>query len=53
LARLGRYKWKHTYVSHETRVQRPLLHPIEGPLCVAAWEYLGARGPDACPGDPW
>ena len=40
---LRRYNYKSTYVSHETRVQRPLLHPIEGPLCVAAWSPPGTR----------
>jgi hypothetical protein len=31
-----RYNGQYTYVSHEAKVQRPLLHPAEGPLRVGA-----------------
>ena len=50
-ATLRRYNWVRTYVSHETRVQRPLLHPIEGPLRVAAWRTLAPGDLMPEPGD--
>ena len=46
------FNWERTYVSHETRVRRPLLPPIEGPLRVAVRRTLAPVDPMPKPGDP-